>query len=60
MKDKVVNQAVLGKGCCKLFVQGLLWEAGLFEAELLKVVLGKLVVLKLPLICGKICLKLLF
>ena len=51
-------QALLGKGGCKLFVQGLLWEAGLVEAELLKVVLAKLVVLKLPLICGKILLKL--
>ena len=60
MKSKVVNQAVLGKGCCKFFVEGLLWEAGLFEAELLKVVLGKLVLLKLPLIWRKILLKLLF
>ena len=58
MKDKVVNQVVLGQGCCKLIVQGLLWEAGLFEAELLKVVLCKVVLLKLPLICGKILLKL--
>ena len=58
LKGKVLFQALLGKGCCKLFVEGLLWEAGLVEAELLKVVLAKLVVLKLPLICGKILLKL--
>ena len=51
-------QALLGKGCCKLVVQGLLWEAGRFEAELLKVVLCKVVLLKLLLICGKILLKL--
>ena len=60
LKDKVVDQAVLGKGCCKLLVQNLLCEAGVFQAELLKGVLGKLVLLKLPLICGKIVLKLLF